>query len=238
MDPIAVLRAVLGLALFPGGALLAAAAWIAVNVGDLPGRRRATLEEVAAIAAAAAACGLAPLPGSPLLDLPAAIAMPAILVLLAGAVVWGTTPDWPPVRVLAAPVALVPVLCLGATATTLSASTQAGLPGPAVGAARMLAALAILIAGPLLTCLQATETSRWSRAAVLSAVIIVALSLVVGGEGGGTATPLAAALVLAGVALYAGCLRLLSGARNIPPSLLVGAAAVASTAAVVILVLA
>lgn len=237
MDPLSVLRALLALGVFPGALLLAVCTGLAAAIAGIPRGRRATLEDVVAIAAAVAASGVAPLPGSPLNDLPAGIALPSILLFVAVSVVWGTTSAWPRGRVIVAASVVTAVLCLALPATTLSATTVAGYPGRVETVARVLVAIAILAALPLVAEPFVATSSRWSRAAVTASILVLASSLVTAGEGGATPAVLAVGAVLGGVVGYSLLLRLVRGIVGARPAGLAVVATGPALAAIVVLVI-
>jgi hypothetical protein len=205
MDALALLSAAVAVLLYPGGAYLAAAALLA------GGRAAAAPVRWTPPAAAGAVCaGLAaallPLPGSPATSLPgrsgATANLLGLLVLLAGAVALTTPVRWSPRRLLLAGAVTVPALALAAAASTLSLPVIVGLPGSRLALARDLAALAVLLAAPLLLPDDPEASPPPARALVLGVVVLAGMSLWVPAALPRLPGVAGAAVVLAAVALH------------------------------------
>jgi hypothetical protein len=177
MNPLAALSAVVALAIFPGAAFVGALALLVAVASRMPpGLRPAQLDELVAAVGVAAACGLLPLPGSPLFGLPTGVSLAAVIVALASGIAWGTAEAWPWHRVVAAAAAVTPLLGLAAAALTLDLRTIAAAGGP-VGTARPWAVAAILLALPALVRPFDPRTARVGRAALVAAVGLACFSL-------------------------------------------------------------
>lgn len=241
MDVLGLLAAAVAVVAFPGGAFTVAAAGVAARLGRMPPSHvRWPAPAYAATVLVVAACALLPLPGSPALHLPTGSGAPAnllgILLLLGAAVVLVASPQWPWARLLAAMSVALPLLVLAAAAATFDVTVVVGLPGRAIGAARALAAVALLVGAPHLAQPGDLAVPRTARAVLLAAAGLLATALAVPGVAPGL--PGAAVAVIAlGVAAGLGLLTSVLGPRAVGPRAAALAAA-AGAASVVFSVIA
>ena len=201
MDVLGLLAALVAVIGFPGGAYTVAAAGVAARLGRMPPSHvRWPAPAYAATVLVVAACALLPLPGSPALHLPSGSGAPAnllgIQLLLGAAIVLVASPQWTWPRLLAAAAVAVPPLVLAAASATFDVTVLVGLPGRAVGAARLLAALALLLGAPHLAQPGDLAVPRTARALLLAAAGLLATALVLPGAGPGLP-----GVVIAGVGL-------------------------------------
>jgi hypothetical protein len=203
MNPLAILSAVAALAFFPGVAYASAVALAVAGAGRLPpGLGPAQLDELVAAVGLTAACGLLPLPGSPLVGLPTGVSLPVLIVALAAGVAWSTGERWPWHRLVAAAAAVVPLLALASVAMTLDLATLAAAGGP-VGTARPWVVVAILLGLPEVARPFDPHTARAGRAALVTVVGLVCFSLVLVAPLGGLPAIAVAGLCALGVVVYA-----------------------------------
>lgn len=244
MDTLSLLAAVVAMTLFPGGLYACAAAggvaWAArIRPAATAGWTPTTL---AAAALALFAAALVPLPQSPAAELPTGGGAPtnllAVLLLLGAALAIGTAPRWPRPRLAAAAAAAVPLLLLAAQAATLSFPVVVGLPGPRLAAGRGLAATALLLAAPLLAGLDDAATPRGLRALLTAVPALVAAVLLAPPGWSNIPVAAAAAMTLAGVAVYAAVVSALHRALRRRETPFAAGAIAASIAAIVVTVLA
>jgi hypothetical protein len=215
VDVLGLLGAVVAVALFPGGIYAAA-----VAVAALPGTRMPAAEEpwtgntVAAAILLLCAAALVPLPDSPVIALPPNNGAPANLLaamVLGGAgFAVGMPPRWSRARLLAGIAAAVPLLVLAASAATLSFPVVVALPGRRLAAARALAAVALLLAAPVLTRVYDHCLPRGLRALGLAVPALFAAVLLAPPGWSNLAAPAAAAMVVGGTVLYGGLVGLLA----------------------------
>ena len=178
MDPVGLAQAVLALAVFPGGALLAAVAGLAARAGHGPVSAALGAREVAALVLVDAAVALAPLPGSPVASLPPGVgASPdlAIAAILLTAAVTVARAGWTGRQALGAGAAVVSAAALAAGAASLSLPAIVAAPGTAMLAARAAAAVALLVAGG--AAVAGSELPLRSRAALLAGIGLLACAL-------------------------------------------------------------
>jgi hypothetical protein len=209
VDVLGLLGAVVAVALFPGGLYAAA-----VAAAALPGTRMPAAQEpwtgsaVAAAVLLLSAAALVPLPDSPVLALPPGSGAPANLLAamaLGGAgFALGMPPRWPRTRLVAAAAAALPLLVLAASAATLSFPVVVALPGRELAAARALAAVALLLAAPVLTRVYDHCLPRGLRALGLAVPALFGAVLLAPPGWSNLAAPAAAALVVGGTVLYGG----------------------------------
>lgn len=238
------LDAVVAVALFPGGLYA-----MAMAAAVLPGTRMPAAQEpwtgnaVAAAVLLVCAAALVPLPDSPVTALPAGGGAPANLlaaVLLCGAgFAVGMPARWPRVRLTAAVAAATPLLVLAASASTLSFPVVVSLPGRRLAAARALAAVAVLLAAPVLARVHDHCLPRGLRGLGLAVPALVAAVLLAPPGWSNLAAAAAAAMVAGGAVLYGvlvGALALTLRRRAIRASAY--AAALAAIASIVLTALA
>jgi hypothetical protein len=240
VDVLSLLAAVTAVALFPGGLYATAVALAATTGGRLP---RASEPWTAGHAAGAVllVCGaaLVPLPGSPALVLPLQTGAPTNLLgalLLVGAGVALTAPPgWPRLRLVPAVAAAMPLLVLAASAATLSFPVVVALPGRELAAARALAAAAILLAAPVLVRVGDHCIPLLLRGLGIAVPALVAAVLLAPPGWSNLPAAAAAAMVVAGVALYGALLGAV--VRLLRRRALLGAGAASCAAAIASIVL-
>ncbi|HXA30529.1 MAG TPA: hypothetical protein VN193_17485 [Candidatus Angelobacter sp.] len=239
MDALGLFAAVVAVTLFPGGVYACAAAGGAAWAGRLDAHQGSRWTPAALSAAALLLFGaaLVPLPQSPATELPGPGGAPAnvlaALLLIGAGIALGTAPRWPRARVAAAIAASVPLLVLAAQAATLSFPVVVGLPGPRLAAARALAAAAILLAVPVLGDLDSTRVPRGLRALQVAVPALVAAVLLAPPGWSNIPAAAAAALALAGVAVYAA---VLAGVRRVLRGAILPLACAAISAAIAAIV--
>ncbi|MGD1035040.1 MAG: hypothetical protein ABR977_11485 [Candidatus Dormibacteria bacterium] len=177
MNALALLKACLAVAVYPGTAYLGAVAVAVAVAGRLPaGLRPAQLDELIAAVGVAAASGLLALPSSPLFGLPSGVSLAVLVTAIAAGIAWATTERWPWHRLVAVAAALAPLLGLASAALTLDLRTIAAASGQ-VGAARPWAVAAILLAVPAVIRPFDRDTARPGRAALVAAIGMACFSL-------------------------------------------------------------
>ncbi|HEV7466757.1 MAG TPA: hypothetical protein VGP96_10665 [Candidatus Dormibacteraeota bacterium] len=205
MDALGLLSAAVAVLLYPGGAYLAGAVLLAGGrAAAAPARW--TAPAAAGVVCAGLAAALLPLPGSPAISLPGRSGptpnLLGMLVLLAAAVALTGPVRWSPPRLLVAAAATVPALALAAAAATFSLPVIVGLPGTRLALARDLAAVAVLLAAPLLLPDEPGASPPAARALVLGVVVLAGMSLWVPAALPRLPGAAAALVVLAAVALH------------------------------------
>jgi hypothetical protein len=234
MDALALLSAAVAVLLYPGGAYLAGAALLAGGRAAASPARW-TAPAAAGVVCAGLAAALLPLPGSPAISLPGrsgpAPNLLGMLVLLAAAVALTGPVRWSPPRLLVAAAAAVPALALAAAAATFSLPVIVGLPGTRLALARDLAAVAVLLAAPLLLPDEPGASPPPARALVLGVVVLAGMSLWVPAALPRLPGAAAALVVLAAVALHG---RLAPGLGRHAARQATAVAAAAALAAVVL----
>jgi hypothetical protein len=177
MNALVALSAIIAVAIFPGTAYAGTVALAVAVAGRMPsGLRPAQLDELATAVGVTAACGLLALPGSPLSGPSAGVSLVVLVTALAAGIAWGTAERWPWHRLVAAVVAVAPLLVLASTAMTLDLRTIAAAGG-SVGTARPWAVAAILMAVPALVRPFDPHSARLDRAALVAAAGLVCFSL-------------------------------------------------------------
>jgi hypothetical protein len=193
MNPLALLQAGLALTLFPGLAYAGVTARLVAWAGRLPaGRGPASAGEAVAAFGVLIACGVLALPGSPLFGLPTGVSLLPLLLVLAGATAWGTSPTWPWHRLAAAAAMLIPLLAVAGAAGTLDAGTIAAAPAEA---ARFWWAGAAVLAVPAALRPFDATASRLSRSALLGGVLLAVISLAAFSPLAGVQPALAATII-------------------------------------------
>jgi len=139
-------------------------------------------------------------------------------------VVLVASPQWPWPRLLAAVSVAVPPLVLAAAAATFDVTVLVGLPGRAIGAARALAAAALLLGAPHLAQPGDLAVPRTARALLLAAAGLLATALVLPGAAPGLPGVLVASVAVA-VAAGLGLATSILGPRAIGPQVAALAAA-------------
>ena len=204
MDPTGLLDAVLAVAVYPGMAFLAVAAFLHGRLagGGTPAGAPGAVPPVSSmlpVLAATVATAMLPMVGAPGLRLPPGTGvagnMVAITILLAVAVDLGGGSRW--VSALAAAAAL-PVIALGAAGNTVSVLAISTAGGGATLAARIVAATLLVLASSL-------ASAGRVASAVAAALGLAAASLVIP-EALRDAPPITCALASLGVVAVSGLL--------------------------------
>ena len=204
MNPLAVLSAVVGVAIFPGAAYAGLVAALVAVAGRIPaGLRPAQLDELMVAVGVSAACGLLVFPGSPLFGLPTGVSLVVFVTALAAGIAWGSAERWPWQRLAAGVAAVAPLLGLASAAMTLDLRTIAAAGG-SVGAARPWAVVAILLAVPALVRPFDRHAARVGRAALVAAIGLACFSLAGFAPLASFSAPAVAALGALAVLAYAG----------------------------------
>jgi hypothetical protein len=204
MNPLAVLSAVVGVAIFPGAAYAGLVAALVAVAGRIPaGLRPAQLDELMVAVGVSAACGLLVFAGSPLFGLPTGVSLVVFVTALAAGIAWGSAERWPWQRLAAGVAAVAPLLGLASVAMTLDLRTIAAAGG-SVGAARPWAVAAILLAVPALVRPFDPHAARVGRAALVAAIGLACFSLAGFAPLASFSAPAVAALGALAVLAYAG----------------------------------
>jgi hypothetical protein len=244
VDPLGLLAVTAAVIAFPGGAYALAAAWtVAHGLRDAPAERQARgwwrVDAVAAGTCALAVCVLTPLPGSPAVNVPdqqgAQANLLAAVLLLGVAIAIGSRARWHPARLLAAAAALVPSLVLGAAAATFDFAAIAGMPSRTEGAARICAAVALLVAAPGLALPRESDSPPLVPAVLIGAAAILAAGLSLPSPTAPLPAAATAVIVLAAIAAYAFLVGL-TGRRALTAAAAMVAGALASVAVVLAIV--
>ncbi len=183
MDPLGLLLAIVALAVYPGGLLLACLAWLTLR---LSGMQRATGFDgrgLAAVCAAVLAASMATLPGSPAASLPppggaAPNLLAAVLLLfVAGSLI--VPVPWSPRRGVAVAFGGTSLLLLGFVAASFSIAALSGASGVAAVTARIVVAIGILTALPVILQPHRPGASPAARATVIAATVEVVLGMLI-----------------------------------------------------------
>jgi len=203
MDPIGLLGAVVALAVYPGGLTLALLSRVVHVATGRPGPVASgwSRPSLLALAAAALATALLPLPGSPAGTLPPGtgpdanlLAIGLLLAAGGGALPGGL---WVGRGRLAAGLVAAALVAIGAAAGSLSVGIVVSLPGTAYAIARGATGLALVALGLLLGRGRRRADDEGGRVALTVAGNLTGSYLVVGGALAGWPGPVASALVLA-----------------------------------------
>ncbi|MFN2582819.1 MAG: hypothetical protein ABR498_08785 [Candidatus Dormibacteria bacterium] len=179
MDALGVAAAVLALAVYPGGAALLVVGWSAWR---LAGGKTLVLNtlDVVAVALLDVGVALAPLPGSPISSLPPGSGVAPNLVVMAVvfgiAVACAASGRWTRDRTAAVAAAAASAAVLAIAAASVSLPGIAGLPGPAMLAARISTAVSVLAAG---AAVAAMIRSGLTRAMTVAGFAVAGLSVLV-----------------------------------------------------------
>ena len=242
MDPLGLLLEVVALAAYPGGLFLAGMAWITYRGAGLAPGAPLDVRGLAAIAAAVVAAAMAPLPGTPAASLPppggatSNLVAAVLLVAVAGSLV--APGPWSRRRRVLVAFAGIALVLLGLVATSFSTTDISGATGGWNAAARILAAVAVLVALPMVVKPQLATGSAAARATVVAASLEVVLAIVIPPAQQWPVAPLYVVGLVAAVALYSLLLRLASAATEGEHASLMGVAWLCSVAASVAAVIA
>jgi len=242
MDPLGLLLAVVAIAVYPGGLLLAALAWLTHWAGNLPPGTRLDTRSLAAIVIAALAASMASLPGSPAAALPPPggatpnLAAAVLLLFVAGAL--AAPEPWSFRRLALLGLGGVSMLLLGLLASSFSIPALAGVGGAGASTARILAAIAALTAVPLVVQPHLATGAVTARLTVVAATVEVVLSTLLPPTPHWEAATVAVAALVAGVVLYALLLRVGRAVTQREHPSLVAIAAICGTAATVAAIIA
>ena len=242
MDPLGLLLEVVALAVYPGGVFLAVMAWITYRAAGMDRPARLDVRGLAAIAAAAVAAAMAPLPGTPAASLPPPggatpnLVAAVLLVTAAGSLV--APQPWSRRRLVPAAFAGTSLVLLGLVATSFSSTDIAAASARAAAAARILTVIAVLLALPIAVKPQRPGASAAAGAVVVAATLEVVFAVVVPPGQQWPLAPLWVVGLVAAVVVYGLLLRLgRTAARREHPSLF-AVACVCSIAASVTAVIA
>ena len=181
MDPLGVLEAVVALAIYPGGVFLAGLVVFAGRLARAPRWHTPRPRELAALITIDLAVAGAPLPASPAGTLPpTAGTAPDLVVaalLVAASVVLVAPRRWDSRRLLSAAGATTAAALAVIATASLALTTITAHPGGEVAAVRAIAALAVLVAAPLLCGSPAGPQP--GRRAALTGMALLGLSLLV-----------------------------------------------------------
>lgn len=242
MDPLGLLLEVVALAAYPGGVFLAVMAWITARGAGM--ERGAALDQrgLAAIAAAAVAAAMAPLPGTPAASLPppggATPNLIAAVVLLVTAASLVARGPWSLRRRILVVLTGTAIVLLGLVATSFSPTSISGTPGGPSAAARLLALVAVLAALPLVVKPHVGSGSVAARAVVVAASLEVMLAIVIPPAQVWPIGPLWVVGLVVTVGIYALFLRLSRAAVRTEHASLVAVAWLCSIAASVVALIA
>jgi hypothetical protein len=183
VDPLGLLLEVVALAVYPGGAFLAALALITSRGAGLARGAALDIRGLAAVAAAMVAAAMAPLPGTPAASLPPDggatpnLIAAVLLVVVAGALV--APEPWSRRRRVLVIFGGIAIILLGLGATSFSSTDIAAATGGVADAARILTVIALLVALPIVVKPQFPHASVVARAAVVAASLEVVLAIAI-----------------------------------------------------------
>jgi hypothetical protein len=224
MDPLGLLLEVVALAVYPGGVFLAVMAWITYRGAGMDRPTGLDLRGFAAIAMAAVAAAMAPLPGTPAASLPPPggatpnLVAAVLLVTAAGSLV--APQPWSRRRLVLVALAGTSLVLLGLVATSFSSTDIAAASARADAAARLLAVIAVLLALPMVVKPQRPGASAAAGATVVAATLEVVFAVVVPPGQQWPVAPMWVVGLVAAVVVYALLLRLgRTVARREHPSL-------------------
>jgi hypothetical protein len=212
MDPLGLLLDVVALAAYPGGVFLAAMAWVTYRGAGMERSGPLDVRGLAAIALAAVAAAMAPLPGTPAASLPPPggatpnLVAAALLVVVAGSLV--APEPWSRRRLVLVAFGAISLVLLGLVATSFSSTEIASAAGRPNAAARILAVIAVLLALPIVVKPQRAGGSVAARATVVAAALEVVLAIVIPPAQQWPLAPLWVVGLVVSVAVYALFLRL------------------------------
>ena len=214
MDPLGLLLAIVAVAIYPGGLLLACLAWLTSRLSGMPRATGLDRRGLVAVCVAVVAASMAMLPGSPAAALPPPggatpnLVAAVLLLFVAGAL---TAPDpWSPRRTVVVALGGVSLLLLGFVAASFSIDTLSGATGGAAAAARVVVAIGILAGLPVIVQPHRAGGSSAARATVVAATVEVVLSTLIPAGLHAPATVLWVVGLVAAAAAYALLLRLMS----------------------------
>jgi len=211
MDPLGLLLEIVALAVYPGGLFLALLTWVTYRGAGLAPGPALDARGLAAIAAATVAAAMAPMPGTPAASLPppggaiANLVAAVLLIFVAGALV--APHPWSTRRRGLLALSAIALFPLGLVATSLSITAISGSTAAADVAARVLAAVGVLIALPLVVKPQVATGHRVANGIVIAATLELVFSLLIPPALQWPAGPLAVAATVAAVGVYALLLR-------------------------------
>ncbi len=183
MDPFGVLLAIVALAVYPGGLLLACLAGMTFRLSGMPRATGLDVRGLAAICAAGLAASMATLPGSPAASLPPPggatpnLVAAMLLLFVAGSLI--APVPWSPRRGIAVAFGGASLLLLGFAAASFSIATLSGASGLAATAARIVVAIGILVALPVIVQPHRPGGSAPARATLIAATVEVVLAILI-----------------------------------------------------------
>lgn len=224
MDPLGLLLEVVALAAYPGGLFLAVMAWLTYRGAGMERSTSLDARGLAAIAIAAVAAAMAPLPGTPAASLPppggatANLVAAVLLIVVSGSLV--APQPWSRRRLVLVVFGGTALVLLGLVATSFSSTDISGAAGRANAAVRILAVIAVLLALPAVIKPQEASGSVAARATVVAATLEVMLAILIPPAQQWPFAPVWVLGLVATVVVYALLLRLIRTAtRREHPSL-------------------
>jgi hypothetical protein len=212
MDPLGLLLEIVGVAVYPGGLFLAALTWLTRRGGGLAGGMQLDGGGLVAVVAAALAASMASLPGSPAASIPPSggatpnLIACAVLLVVAGSL--AAPHPWSLRRIVVLVLAGVSLMLMGLVGSTFSISAIAGSGGGTGEAVRILAAVTVLIALPLIMQPhRGPGTAALARAVVVAATAEVVLGTLIPPSLSWPAGPLAVVSLVAAATVYTLLLR-------------------------------
>jgi len=211
VDPLGLLLAIVALGVYPGGLLLVCLAWLTLRLSGMPRATGLDLRGLAAVCAAVVAASMATLPGSPAASLPPPggatpnLLAAALLLFVAGSLIAPEPWSWR--RRIVVGLGGVSLLMLGFVAASFSIETISGASGAASVTARIVVAIGILVALPVIVQPHRPGGSAPARAAVVAATVEVVLGMLIPAGLHFPVTLLWVAGLVAAAAVYALLLR-------------------------------
>lgn len=183
MDPLGLLLEVVALAAYPGGVFLAVMAWVTWRGAGMERSTPLDVRGLAAIAIAAVAAAMAPLPGTPAASLPPPggstpnLVAAVLLIVVSGSLV--APAPWSRRRLVLVAFGGTSLVLLGLVATSFSSTDISGAAGRVSAAARILVVVAVLLALPVVLKPQGASGSVAARATVVAATLEVVLAILI-----------------------------------------------------------
>ncbi len=234
MDPLGLLLAIVALAVYPGGLLLACLALLTLRLSGMPRSTGLDSRGLAAMCAAGVAASMATLPGAPAASLPPPggatpnLIAAVVLLFVAGSLI--APEPWSSRRRVAVALGGVSVLLLGFVAASFSIETLSGAGGGAATTARIVVAIGVLAALPVIVQPHCPGGSATARATLVAATVEVVLGTLIPTGLHFPATVLWVGGLVAAAAVYALLLRLGSAVAQREHITLVALAAVCASA--------
>jgi len=183
MDPLGLLLEVVAVAAYPGGVFLAVMAWLTYRGAGMERSTPLDVRGLAAIAIAAVAAAMAPLPGTPAASLPPPggatpnLVAAVLLIVVSGSLV--APAPWSRRRLVLVAFGGASLVLLGLVATSFSSTDISAAAGRVSAAARILVVVAVLLALPAVLKPQEASGSVAARATVVAATLEVVLAILI-----------------------------------------------------------